>query len=232
MELAIKKYDTVPVRAIPPDTMASKVEHELYPFLQALLSLKNTDENADKIPAVMLMIEKAAYSLSFKEIKEAFVKYVNYELPGLEPKSNYLDGVLFSSVIQAYKQQRPTAKKELPQKTYTDQEKEALIFTGICNAWEEVKQSGRVDPGHTWVYDHLAELGVLKPSKEVKEKAWEKAQAELKGDAIRNTDHPKRVQMLKELEDKRNPARINLSKRIVLSEFLKSIELDELKSKL
>lgn len=231
MDLAIRKYDTVPFRTMPPDVRAKKVESELYPFLQALLSLKNTDENADKIPAVLLMIEKAAYGLTFKEIKEAFVKYVAHELPGLTPKSNYLDGVLFSSVIQAYKQLRPTPKpKPLPEAS--NEEKENLIFMGICNAYEQYKQDKEVIPGYVWVYDHLSEAGIISDSKEVKLEAMKEAKKKLKWEAVREMDNVKRARMQEELENKNAPQTVNKAKRILLGEFFKGIKLEELKAKL
>ncbi|WP_431129674.1 hypothetical protein [Flagellimonas flava] len=167
MELQVLKGDTVPFRGIPIDERSRKIEHELYPFLKALLSLDDSDKNVERLPSILLMIEKSAYSMTFEQIKEAFVKYVNHELPGLTPKSNYLDGILFSSVITAYKGQLPK-KSEAYKHEISEEEKSQNEYLNVIYAYDEWKQDKEVPMDYHWVYDTLKEKGLLKVSDEEK----------------------------------------------------------------
>lgn len=163
MVLSPTKGDNMPVRAIPMDLRAKKVEHELYPFLKALLTLDD-EKHVDRLPGLLLMIEKAAYSLTFEEIREAFTKYVNNELP-IKPMSNHLDGVLFSNVIDEYKKHRPLKKVEYKNQL-SEEEKERNAYLNCIYAYDEWKQDGFLKEEYHWVYDTLKEKGILKTSKE------------------------------------------------------------------
>ena len=160
MELQVLKGDTIPIRGIQSEDRSTKVEHELYPFLKALLSLDNSEKNIDRLPSILLMIEKSAYSMTFSQIKEAFIKYVNHELPGLTPRSNYLDGVLFSSVMQAYKNSRPQPKSKEHKVELSEEEIKKNAYLNCVYAFDEFLQNKELKYHYWTAYDTLKEKGI------------------------------------------------------------------------
>lgn len=137
----------VPIKAIP--TIKRQQEYLiLIDWLVKLLSLTG-DKSADRLEAMIPMIEECAWSLSVEDIKKAFTKYVKGELNGLEPVSNYLDPILFSKVIKAYKQ---TLKPKKINETEYKEKHDAVL---TIQSFDRFIQDNEVLESDVWIYDYL-----------------------------------------------------------------------------
>ncbi len=184
MELiATEKGTLTPIKAIPEEMLNKLILGEwmeevkdgekkmklirpgLSDWLSDILSLKNNSENVKRLAQVLPMIKESAWSMNIVEIKKAFTMYVKGQLPGLEPRDNYLTPILFSSVMNTYKQQRKPKKQEVSFEI-TDEEKERNAYLNCIYAYDEWKQEKKLPNDYHWVYETLKERGLLKVSEE------------------------------------------------------------------
>lgn len=221
MESLLVKANEMPIRAIPEDLRAKKVEHDLYPFLKALLSLDD-EKHVDRLPGLLLMIEKAAYSLTFSEIKKAFTKYANNELT-IKPMSNHLDAVLFSNVIDEYKKQRPVKKTE--HKTeISEEEKERNAFLNCVYAFDDWLPRQEVSYEYHTAYDELKSRGLIKvPDKGESKKIMELAKSRLLRESSTNREFKEAIRKVLNTKEE-NQWVINYGKCELLSRYFKKIK--------
>lgn len=163
MELVkVEKGDNMPIKALLEKTRKEKVLL-LGEWLDGLLSLQG-ETSAKRLEVLLPMVDEFCWSISIEEIRKAFMKYIKGELPGLEPRTNYLDVILFGKVINAYKQHRTRRPEKLPEPEMTQDEKDAITADGALRSYNEYKELGMVLPGNSHIYDYLLEKGFLKPS--------------------------------------------------------------------
>lgn len=214
--LQVVKYDTVPIKAMPEQTLNTKIlgsknEQGLSEWLCRLLSIKPTQENVDRLEVLLPMVKDNCWSMTIDDIKKAFRMYVQGKLP-IEPRDNYLTAILFSKVIQEYKNQLPPIKPlELPKPNISEDVKEEIVKKGVERCRKEYKEFGMVLPGNSHIYDYLFEKGILKPSEEEKKAAWQKAKT-----IDRKSKHPLEVNRTKK------DSFISEAKRILLENYFKN----------
>lgn len=212
----IVKYESVPIKAIPEGTLNAKIlgsknEEGLSDWLCRMLSIKATQENVDRLEVLLPMVKDNCWSMTIEEIKKAFTMYVQGKLP-IEPRDNYLTAILFSKVIQEYKNQMPIKKPlELPKPNISEKEKEEILKSGVKRLKQEYKDFGMVLPGNSHIYDYLNEKGILRPSKEEKKEAWEKAKK-----IEKRSLHPLEIHKTKK------ESFISESKRILLENYFEN----------
>lgn len=176
--IKLEKGNNFPIKAMPEETRAKKVL-ELGIWLSKLLSLKD-DVSMERLEVLLPMVSDYCWSMTIEDIKKAFQKYVKSELPNLEPRTNFLDVILFGKVIKAYKETRILKPKELPEPKITETEKEKILKLGVERCESEYKEYGMVFPGNQHIYDYLYEKGILKVSNERKKKSMIEANVSLK----------------------------------------------------
>lgn len=162
------KYSIIPLHAMDEVRKNSQILDDLAPWLTQLLTIKNTEENVDKMEAVLVMVEAHARRLSIFEIKTAFFMYVMGELPELEPVDNYLTPILFGKVIRAYKQVRPTITGDVAPLELPSAEKEKNANAVLKMAFESWKEKQRVDTDYFTAFDTLIERGKIPPIEDEK----------------------------------------------------------------
>lgn len=216
-----EKGNLFPIKAMTEDTRSKKVL-ELGIWLSKLLSLKD-DTSAERLEVLLPMVSEFCWSMSIEDIKKAFTMYIRSDLPGLEPRTNYLDVILFGKIIKAYKQAKPIEKKviELPQ--ISTAEKENLIYMGVINCFDSYVQTKNIIVGYTWIYDHLFELNLFDYTPEQKREKMKRAKVILKHQANENNNVFEVKSILTDLERKNAPSIINESKRLLLCDYFQSI---------
>ena len=157
--------------------------------------------------------------MSIEDIKKAFTLYVQGKLP-IEPRDNYLTVILFSKVIEAFKQQRKVKPKELKMPEPTQQEKDDLTYLGVVNCFDEFTQSNSIIDGYVWVYDHLDELDIINFSDKDKIKQMPIAQKKLISEAKQNKNPNDYKTFMRDMENNRKgQAVINKAKKMLLERF-------------
>lgn len=223
MELQVTKGDKMPIRTLPVEVRSNKIEGDLYPFLKALLSLDDSEKNVDRLPSILLMIEKSAYSMSFEQIKDAFIKYANNQLPGIKPRSNYLDGILFSNVMQAYRDSLPQKKHEPIKLDISEDEKQQNAFLNIVYAFDDWVSKKEVSYEFHTAYDELKARGFLEtPTKEESKKTMEKSKSRLIRESATNRSLKESLRSVLGTKNERDWV-INYGKCELLSRFFKTV---------
>ena len=166
-------------------------------------------------------------SLSVDELYYAFKleRYGVYELKTEHYQS--FNAAYVSTVLKKYieykkntrvKHNLPIAKtQDMPQ--LTQQEKDALTYTGVVNCFDNYVQDKHIINGYVWVYDHLNELKILQPEKESKLAAMKKAKKNLQNQAKEESNLATVKKMMTELEKKNSPAVVVEAKRLLLEQF-------------
>ena len=214
MEL-VKTHENVPLKAIPEKKLDDLLIEHFVVWLSDLLSL--TEEgSAKKIEVALPALKQHCWSMGILEIKQMFEMYADNKL-SIKPTPNYFDRILLGKVVEAYRAQKPVSKPKMIERTISDDEKEKLIYKGVINCFEQFLQDRKIIVGYTWVYGHLFDDLKLKSfTKEEKLKAMQKAKA--------NKEKSNLFQKVTESEhDVKNRA-----KRILLKQYFKSLESQEL----
>lgn len=166
-------------------------------------------------------------SLSIDELYYAFKleRYGVYDLKTDHYQS--FNAIYVSTVLKKYieykkntriKHNLPIAKtQDMPQ--LTQQEKDALTYTGVVNCFDNYVQDKHIINGYVWVYDHLNELKILQPEKESKLAAMKKAKKNLQNQAKENPNPAVTKKIMAELEQKNSPAIIVEAKRLLLEQY-------------
>lgn len=222
MELVkTEKGDVFPIKAMPEETRAKKVL-ELGIWLSKLLSLKD-ETSAERLEVLLPMVSDYCWSMTIEDIKKAFTKYVKGELPKLEPKTNFLDVILFGKVISSYKQSRPPIKPKTELPRISESEKENLIYMGLVNCFDSYLQDKKVIAGYTWVYDHIDELDLISFSNEEKLSKMKRAKIVLKQQANESNNIFTVKNAIMDIESKNSASVINESKRMLLVDYFERL---------
>lgn len=170
-------------------------------------------------------------SLSVDELYYAFKleRYGVYELKTDHYQS--FNAAYVSTVLKKYieykkntriKHNLPIAKtQDMPQ--LTQQEKDALTYTGVINCFDKYVQDKYIINGYVWVYDHLQELKILNPEKESKLAAMKIAKKNLQNQAKENPNLAVTKKMIEDLEKKNSPAIIVEAKRLLLEQYFSEL---------
>jgi len=155
------KGDLVPIKAIPEAHLNAKILNDLTPWLTQLLSIKATDENVERLEVLLPMVKDNCWSMPIWEIKKAFTMYVQGKLP-IEPRDNYLTAILFSKVIQAYKEQKPREPEAPIQVEMKASDTLEVAKQNVMDAYDKYKIYNSVHWEYAPAFDRLLEWGFLK----------------------------------------------------------------------
>lgn len=216
------KLDTIPFRGLPSDSERQTKVLELGVYLDGLLSLSG-EKSVKRLEVLLPMVEDFCWGLSLAEIKQAFHMYVKGDLP-IEPIDNYLTVILFSKVINEYKQKRQKTTKTTEMAEPTQEEKETLTLLGIINCFDEYKQTNSILDGFTWVYDHLDEIKVINYSDDEKRKIMPIARERLIILSKNRMDLDMYKRFMSDLEGKRKEGAVIVqAKKMLLERFFSSL---------
>lgn len=201
----------------------------------ALISSQKIDDAFALVCAKELSedIRKKHYSLSFSEIKHAFIEGVKGEYGeyyGLNVKS-------FSFFLRKYKESEERLKvqnerikmKQLPVPVLSEQEKEQIIINGILEKFEDCKKKGFVQDLGNIAYKYLGSKGLLNISRDYKDDVRCRAELQMIKDAsekLINTFNVFERNILKDIIE--DPAVKNdelqvLCMNIVLNDYFKGL---------
>lgn len=110
--------------------------------------------------------------------------------------------------------------EEMPE--LTQEEQDALIYSGVINCFESFKQDNKIVDGYSWVYDHLIDLKLIDPKPEQRKQAYKKAAAELEMIA-KNSLPDTRKQIMEQLQMKRAPRAVVMAKIIILEHYFSTL---------
>lgn len=168
MELLHKKGDLVPLRGMPEEVLNDKILNDLAPWLSQLLAIDDNEKNISRLEVLLPMIKESAWSMSVSEIKKAFLMYAKGEL-SIEPRDNYLTAILFSKVINTYKQQRREKPQIIEKPMISEKEIKQNAIENIWLAWDEFEKLKRIPIEFHTAFDELYNRGIL-PAKGTNEK--------------------------------------------------------------
>lgn len=224
-ELAVIKYDTVMLKALPSKVALVNQKVHLGLYLENLLSLHG-EVSTKRLAVLLSFVEILVGELSLKDVKEAFMMHVEGKLP-TEPRTNYLDTVLFSKVIKEYKNQR-RVKKTIKEPEMTQEEKDNNIYLGCITCFDSYIQTDKIIYGYTWVYDHLDDLKLLKFTDDEKRKIMPIAKSKLIEENKQIYSHSEFQSFIRDLENKKKEQSIiNMAKRMMLIRFFSHIHAQE-----
>lgn len=169
MELIVK-YNNIPIKAIPEESLNKILIVDFSPWLADLLSL--TDEiSSNRLEIALPAIKEHAWSMGFDEIKKMFEMYADNKL-SITPIPNYFDRILLGKIVEAYKSQKQKTPKEI--NTLKDMEE-----TNKLHLFKFFKQYFLLETIND-CYVHLAykfleDKGFIKLSKEEKIKLMDDA---------------------------------------------------------
>lgn len=164
MKPIIKKGDSVPCHAVPESNLNRRILEDFIPWISQLLSLKATNSNVERMEVIFAMFKEHAWYMSIEDVKMAFWKYANGDLPNLDPRDNYLTPILFGQVIKAYKQTLPV--KPLPEykPEISEDEKRNNEINNVLIAYDTWAQTEKVGHSFHTAFDTLYDMGVLPPA--------------------------------------------------------------------
>jgi len=153
---------SVPARAVPEEQLNKQIAY-FCEYIEKLLSVKDNENNVDRMKMLLMNIKKDAWGLSIQQMTDAFHYYIDgklsYDKQPLTPISGYLDTILFKKVITAYKELK-APKMDL---------KSVVIAT--WNHWKTYDEMP--DRGVTETFDYLYDKGLL-PKRDKNEKVKER----------------------------------------------------------
>lgn len=177
MEIVKTTDNNLAIREMAEDLRTKKVI-ELGVWLSRLLSLKD-DTSMERLEVLLPMVSEFCWSMDIPEIKKAFVKYVKGELSGLEPRTNFLDVILFGKVVKAYKAQKIEKPIDIEQKKRDPLQERENEIKNILLAYDEFEERGYVPLDYFTAFDALYEMSIL-PKSGFSEKSDAKYEAMLK----------------------------------------------------
>ena len=214
------KHKTMSLRTMPPEALDDKMIKFGY-WLQNILGLTG-DTSADRLLVAIPAIKDLFWSLGFDEIEKAFTMYVDGKLK-TQPITNYLDRILVGKIFKEYKEQQPIKKKETKMPEPTKEEKELIIYEGLIFCFDNWVQTKDIINGQLWVHDHLMELGLLKFTADEKKAMWNLA-LKVSLEKSKQLSYKEAKDVVKQLENKNSPIRINEYKRIRLKRYFSTIK--------
>lgn len=221
-KLQTTRQELIPFKALAHDK--DKIKTQLYflgVFLERLLTLQG-ETSKQRMKVMLPMMKDSAWSLSLKQVKDAFTMYVQGKLP-IEPKTNFLDIILFNKVLTLYRQQMQRPKK---QEHYTSPEEIEFIMTeAVDRVKKDYKQNGCITEMCHHVYDHLFEQGKLPKDKEYKDLIFKKAKSIRILELKEQREVSNRNEIGKQLDEiNKDRQVIIIAKRLVLEDYFKPIQ--------
>jgi hypothetical protein len=214
----------LPLKSYPKDEELNKeILLALMPFISGLLSL--TDEvSANRLKIALPAVKEHCWSMGFAEIVKMFTMYADNKL-SIKPIPNYFDRILFGKIVEAYKQQKPTKKKEIKMPEISQEEKDLKIKQGVISCFDEFIRDNEIPPGYVWVYDHLDEFQIISYSDEEKIRMMPIAKEKLiidKKNDLNRSDYKVFITSLENNREKQ--AVVNKAKRMLLERFFRVLD--------
>ena len=184
-------------------------------FLRRVLSLKMTEENAEKIAMVGWLFDEHCGGMTIEQVKKAVLAYSMGKLP-IEPRSNYFDNILFARIIQEYKKTLPPKKLKPLQLNISKKEMDSNSELNAKICWNDWKETGRINPGNHHYFEELKKAGLIKMPKYTKEQALSMAK--------RRHEEEKSLSPLQRIRHQETPSLEYLRtvyQRIILEEHFK-----------
>jgi len=147
-KIAVVKYDNIPIKAVPSGVALINQKVHLGYYLENILSL-NGEVSTKRLKALLLVFQTLVGESTLIEVKKAFLMYVEGKLP-IEPRTNYLDIILFSKVMKAFKESRPIKKITVPEDF---KENEDFLYT--VQLFDYFVQENDIPKKSIWVYTYL-----------------------------------------------------------------------------
>ena len=122
----------------------------------------------------------------------------------------------------------PIAKKE-PEIIMPDAEKVRLIWNGLNTCFDYFIKNNEIPLGYIWVYDHLADVGIINYTPEEKKAVMPIALAKVKTDIKNSNNRALYKGFLKQLEAgvNKNTVVINKAKEILLERYFLKLQTDK-----
>jgi hypothetical protein len=161
-----------------------------------------------------------------------FELYADNKL-SIEPIPNYFDRILFGKIVDAYKKQKNVVKKPINSNDISEQEKIALINSGMRKCIYNYEKNTDILEGYlTFMYDVLIDDGFIVLTKQEKLDWYDAAKEMLQYELI--TSKPKSFKErldFKELRNKIAQKNSNVvvakAKEMILLEYLRKCYLNE-----
>jgi len=212
----------------------------LFTRIPNLLGIKETISDINKNDIIEMILSRFN-GLSLIEIDYAFKleRYAAYDIK--TGHYQLFNAEYVAAILKKYKNWVSTIRKinNLPMKNpepvieISDQEKENIELEGCLHAFEDYRQTARLDPGRIYTYNVLYYLGLLpvhtkdfkaKIYQRAKDKALERAKTikqEARGDKIKRTESQRIIDRINSGEE--DGILKNALKEIVLKYFFRSL---------
>ena len=201
MELTnYKKTDKL--REMNPETLEEILKTKFKYFLSNLLSL--SEDKEEGLNNAIKAIKTHCIGTTLSEVKKAFEMYANSELD-IIPISNHIDYILVGKIFNEFKKlrTRPKEKKQLPEATISEEEKELIVYSGVVNCFDSYFQYKIIDDGYYWVGSYLGKKGLIKFTPEERKSMMEQAQRNVKKNAL-NESYSEYKKLISQIERKKN----------------------------
>lgn len=219
----------LPIKAYP-EPQLDKILNTSFKFwLASLLSIKA--DNEDKLDFSLDAVKKYFWSLGIDEIKKAFEMYAGGELI-TKPISNHIDYILVGQIFKEYKEQKPIIKKTITETEISEDEKKALINSGMTKCLEHYEKETQILDGYNhFMYDVLADDGYLPIDKQTKLQALEDAkiitEMELEQKPASSLKEFKEIkQTLEKIQNDESLKLITKAKELMVLKFLRGVIKD------
>lgn len=162
MEIVKSTTNILPIREMAEEDRTKKVL-EFGIWLSKLLSLKD-ETSMERLEVLLPMVSEFCWSMDIEDIRKAFIKYVKGELSGLEPRTNFLDVILFGKIINAYKSQKIVNKPLLEEAKRDPIQERKNEIENILLAYDEFEEKGYVPLDYFTAFDALYAMSILPKS--------------------------------------------------------------------
>lgn len=167
---------SIPIKAIPSESLEKILHTEVKYWLSNLLAMSS--EKEESVNNALEAIKFHCWGMGLNEVKKAFEMYAN-GLLSIDPRSNYLDYILVSKIMNEYKHKKPKKKTMIIEEKLTKEEKENVVYLGVISFYDAWVQDRFVKNPFVWVHDYLMKLGVLNFTDKEKKTMWKQAKENL-----------------------------------------------------
>jgi hypothetical protein len=148
MDLVIKNK-SIPIKAIPKETLKETLETTFAVWVSDLLGLTGED-SAKRLILSLPAIEKHFWSLGFEEIQKAFTMYADGELK-TQPLPNYFTRILVGQIFKEYRDIKKTQPKPMDETKYKKEQDDLLVI----QCFDAFIQDRKIKKDFVWVYTYL-----------------------------------------------------------------------------
>lgn len=215
-----------------PEEIRNANTMNLVDWLLNLLGVNAKNDNVKHHAAAFEFVNKTLLNYTYQEIKLAFEKYVAGEYYEAENKpmmvTQQLNAVVIGKVMKNYEAlkkseldayRREREKQNRKDKELTKEEKDEIVLVGILNCFEIFKETGEIQDGYTYLYQHFYELGKFpKHTNEFRENARSRAIESLEQSIKKQREEFKRVSY-----DYSEANITRKCKQIILGDWFKSL---------